>query len=241
MLNEGETTDTWDVLKKLGFLPDDEVVSDVRPGLSFDFGNFRLSASCCINMRFAEIVLFTGVMTTPRTIAEVQFEMPRQVQSAELCAAWIVWQLDKMAKSGSFVPAKAVEWLAEGRTHQNLLPWISDMTLYKARPRCAIESVWLRVALKTLREVLTTADKDEEVIFGFDGAVLTVQCIGKVIPMPGEGIPWPKHYTIQAGKIRNLPKRLMSERVEVSIWQTRLNIGRNSYEGISVAEAKDAM
>jgi hypothetical protein len=73
MQNENGTISTWDTLMELGFLPDEEVISDMQPGLSFEFGNFKLSASGCTNMRFAEIVLFTGAMITPRSIAEVQF------------------------------------------------------------------------------------------------------------------------------------------------------------------------
>jgi hypothetical protein len=45
-----DTITTWDVLQDFGFQPDDAVVySDVKPGLSFDFGNFKLSASCLLN------------------------------------------------------------------------------------------------------------------------------------------------------------------------------------------------
>ncbi|MFH1821851.1 MAG: hypothetical protein ABH852_05385 [Methanobacteriota archaeon] len=141
MQNEAETTATWDMLREFGFWPDDEVFSDVMPGLSFDFGNFRLSASCVRNMRFAEVVLFTGVLATPRTIAQVQFEMPRQVKSFKQCAAWIVWHLDKVAGGNGFVPAHPVGWLAEGRKYRSLLPWIVDMAEYEARPHCIVERV----------------------------------------------------------------------------------------------------
>lgn len=56
------TIPTWELLPSLGFQPDDTVVySDVHPGLSFDFGNFKLSASCLMNMSFVEVVLFTGI------------------------------------------------------------------------------------------------------------------------------------------------------------------------------------
>ena len=58
MQNENGAISTWDRLMELGFLPDEEVISDIKPGLSFDFGNFKLSASGCINMRFKEVVLF---------------------------------------------------------------------------------------------------------------------------------------------------------------------------------------
>lgn len=46
MTNERESVSTRDALIELGFQPDDEIVfSDVKPGLSFNFGDFKLSAS----------------------------------------------------------------------------------------------------------------------------------------------------------------------------------------------------
>src|ERR1051325_598825 len=37
---------TMDLLRYLGFQPNSMVISDTVPGLSFDFGNLQLSASC---------------------------------------------------------------------------------------------------------------------------------------------------------------------------------------------------
>lgn len=93
------------------------------PGLSFDFGNFKLSASCVSSSKFREVVMFTGWLTTSRTIAEVRFEMPRAVKSRAQCAAWIVWDLDASAGKNSFQPLREVLWLSEGRQNKNLLPW----------------------------------------------------------------------------------------------------------------------
>ena len=98
-------------------------MSDVMPGLSFDFGNFKLSASCVFSSKFREVVMFTGWLTTSRTIAEVRFEMPRAVKSRAQCAAWIVWNLDASADKNFFQPLCEVLWLSEGRQNKNLLPW----------------------------------------------------------------------------------------------------------------------
>jgi hypothetical protein len=123
-MTEGETVSTWDVLRDFGFKPDAEVYSDVNPGLSFDFGNFKLSASCVMNLRLAKIVLFSGVLKTGRTIAEVSFEMPRRVHSQKQCAAWIVWHLDRSAGKGGLGPNSETAWIIEGRGSKNLLPWV---------------------------------------------------------------------------------------------------------------------
>jgi hypothetical protein len=86
---------TWLLLKEFGFMPDAAAgMSDEMPGLSFDFGNLKLYAVCVMNLKFREVVMFTGVLTTRRTIAEVIFELPRMLASRELCGAWITWNLD---------------------------------------------------------------------------------------------------------------------------------------------------
>lgn len=121
-MNEAATTATWEVVKQFGFSPDSEVVSDVMPGLSFDFGDFKLSASCVLNERLQEVVLFTGVLVSSRTASEVCFQLPRKVPSPAVCAAWIVWNLDQHA-DGAFEGTGEVEWLTVGRKNQNLLPW----------------------------------------------------------------------------------------------------------------------
>lgn len=231
-MNDADSIIIWDVLRDLGFEPDAKVMSDGTPGLSFDFGNFKLSASSVVNMRFAEVILFTGVLATSRTLAEVDFEIPRRVKSREQCAAWIVWNLDSLA-GGLFTPAREVRWLAEGRENQTLLPWVANLAAYDARPRCMVQRDWLRVALKTLRAILATARDEDTMEFGFDGAVLTMKCAGEVVALPAEGSSWPERLAIPARNLQNLPKRLMSERLEVSVFEGRLNIGRNRYNGVS--------
>ena len=76
-MNEANLIKTWDALIDFGFQPDCDALSGGWPGLSYDFDNFKLNASCVVNMRFAEIVLFTGILSTGRTLADVEFEMPR--------------------------------------------------------------------------------------------------------------------------------------------------------------------
>jgi hypothetical protein len=120
---KSETILTWQVLQDFGFTPDVAIMSDVMPGLIFDFGNFKLSASCVLSSKFREVVMLTGWLTTSRTIADVRFEIPRAVKSRVQCAAWIVWNLDMLAGKYFFQPLHEVPWLSEGRQNKNLLPW----------------------------------------------------------------------------------------------------------------------
>lgn len=223
-MNEANLIETWDALIHFGFQPSGDVLS-VWPGLSYDFGNFKLNASCAVNMRFAEIILFTGVLSTRRTLADVEFEMPRRVESREQCAAWIVWHLDRASEGGTFVPRRQADWVSEGRQNQRVLPWVARMAAYEARPWCSVEREWLRLGLKTLRAILQPLGDETLVQFSFRDAILTIRCGGKVVVLPGEGNPWPKQYTILAKEIRDLRRRLMHSSVEVSVWEEQLNIG----------------
>lgn len=185
-VNQQATIATFDALRELGFQPDYTVVySDVKPGLSFDFGNFKLSASCLLNLRVVEVVLFTGILRTPRTLAQVEFELPRRVISREQCAAWIVWNLDQSASGRRFQPLRHVGWMEEGRQNQRLLPWVAEMAAYKSRPSCTVRRDWLRLALKTLGEHLSSLPDSAAVVFSFDGSVLSIRIDGKVVALPG--------------------------------------------------------
>ena len=120
---EDQQRDTWRALKEFDFGPDNSALSDITPGLSFDFGNFKLLASAVTNRHFVDVVLFTGNLFTPRTMAQVCFELPRKVASREQLAALLVDFLGNAADKGGFQPAREVEWIAEGRRYQDLLPW----------------------------------------------------------------------------------------------------------------------
>jgi hypothetical protein len=131
---------TWEVLKEFGFKADSTVFySDIRPGLSFDFGDFKLSASAVLGRQFQDVVLFTGVLTTPRSLGEVVFEVPRQIESREKCAAWLAWSLDEYADDHVFRPRVAVDWLLVGRANLRLLPWYYDQEAFEARPHCSVD------------------------------------------------------------------------------------------------------
>ncbi len=231
-MNDPSSIATWDALLELGFAPDPGVRSDPMPGLSFDFGNVKLSAGRLINLKIQEVVLFHGILTTARTAANVEFEMPGRVASRGQCAAWIVWHLDQAASGRVFQSGHQVGWVNQGRQDKYLLPWVADLDRFRARPRCMVEREWLRLAFRSLREILSTADPEAVVVFDFDGSQLNVRCAGRVVPMVAEGAPWPSGYSLPAAKLRNLPTRLMSDRLEVAVSEGRLHIGNRVYDGV---------
>jgi hypothetical protein len=235
---------TWGLLPSLGFVADPRVISDWMPGMSCNFGNVKVSASCVMGRYFKEVVLFTGVLQTERTISEICFEMPLYVESLEQCVSWLVYGLDQSADNGIFKPAKAVPWLEEGRKNRNALPWkqqwARESAAYAARPHCFVSKEWARIALKTLAEHLATIADDTPVTFQFDGEVLTIRCAGKVIAVAAQGNLWSQSFSIPAAMLRKFPKRFMETHIEVSIWESALKIGRRCYgEVVAIDEVRN--
>jgi len=221
---------TWDLLCTLGFSEDRTLVSDVLPGLIFDFVNFKLSAISGANRRLTRVILLTGLIATQRRMCEVECELPMEVESAEQGKAWVTWCLDDAA-GGRFKPLTAPPWLAEGSQYFHLLPWKRRMAAYEARPHCAVDRNWARIPLRTLGQQLTTADDETQVILGFDGNVLTITCGGKTCPMLAQGSPWTDQFSIKAGVLRPLPTRLRHS-VEFSIWDGILGIGNRRFKPV---------
>ena len=234
-MNEAAALGTWDILLELGFVP----VADPMQGLVFDFGNFKLRATSLINLQFAEVVAFNGVVATPNTIAEIDFEMPRGIESRATCVAWIIWHLDKAANGGVFHPGREVGWVAEGRQHEHLLPWVirqanrkRSESNYRRLPHCHVHRDWLKLALNTLANYLRDLSDETPVVFSFTDSVLTIRFNERVIALAGNGHPWLKQYTIPAGQLRQPRKRIMRAYIEVSVCDDRLRIGNQVFTGI---------
>jgi hypothetical protein len=175
-----------------------------------------------------EIVLFTGVLKTPRSLGQVHFEMPRRIATIKKCAAWIVWNLDQFSE---FRANHHIAWVEEGRKNQRLLPWVMSMAEYNARPQCIVQRDWLRLALKALGEYLAALSDNASIVFSFDGSVLSIRFEKKVIALAGEGSPWTVSFRVEARALRRLPKRLVGEVIGVSIWESRITVGNCTYAG----------
>ena len=105
------------------------------------------------------------------------------------------------------------------------------MAVFGSRPRCTVRRDWLRLALKTLGEHLASASIDNSALFSFDGSILSIRLDGKVVALPGDGLPWTVCFNVQGRKLRHFPKRFMQEHIEVSIWESRLSIDGAVYKG----------
>jgi hypothetical protein len=230
---------TWDLLQSFGFQPDADVISDINPGLGYEFGGgFRLAASAVLSLQFEPVVLFTGTVFGPRRLATVEFELPRAIASAELCAAFLAYYLDKQAGESTrhFEPVVATPWLALGRQNAELLPWVQlqraneeDQRRYAARPHCYVNKKFARPLLEALAEATIETGGVETAWFSFDGEVLKVRCGRRVFAAAGEGLAWDGEFGIVAASFAEVPRRLFGPRVLFELWKGVFRIGRQSH------------
>jgi hypothetical protein len=224
-MGEPETLATMDLLREFGFQPDNTTAFS-HDTLSFDFGSFKLEAAQVTNRWFKEVVRLYALLVTysssgqVSTLEDIDFELPCRLESRELCAAWIAWELGHRGPSSTPGPA----WLVEGQQSLGLLPWRINQAAFEARPICTVQRDWLRLALKTLAVQIASVGDEVPVVVNFENGVLSVQCAGKKIALPAEGTSWPQQFTIPAGNLRQLPKRLAREEISVSVWDSGLRI-----------------
>lgn len=221
----GTQCSVWSLLPTLGFVPHPKVISKIRPGLRCDFGNLRLDASAGVNRHLNDVVLFTGIVSTPRTGVLLEFEVPRQVASREQALAFVAYFLDRHADGGVFVPETPARWLDEGRMHRSLLPWEQTVADASERACCTVARDWLRLALKQLKASLATLPLNASVAFGFDGECLVIRGPGGSIRVQAKGEPWPAEFVIPVAKLTSLPSRLRRDPVPVALRRDAIVIG----------------
>lgn len=227
---------TWDLLLSLGFVPDARVYSNPPGGLSLNFGNFELKAIYVLNRYFRSVIMLMGVMSTARTISEVECEMPEEVESAEQGIAWVTYCLDQHAPGGVFVPAREVPWLEIGRQYKHLLPWEQQMAAYAARPICWAGRDFVRAALRDLARLLSEADKDAQIVFSFDGEVLMIRVAGGFTAIPARGEKWDRRFCLNATRFWGPPKRL-HDPVSIVVGGGAITIGNYLYHGVEEVDS----
>ena len=237
---------TWSLLKSIGFTECENVYSDNQKGLVITIGKCQLHVTIGYNRWWQECALLMGILRTPRTITNVETELPTEFESREEGLAWVSWSLDKRGElanefSRDEFGGDLFNALSEGRNHFHLLPWEKkraqyerERAEYEKRPHCLIKREWVKVGLRELSSQLELMEDETPVVFQFDGEVLKISVADKFIVMPAQGKDWPNRYSIAVGNFRCLPKRLMDPMVVFSIWESRLSIGRNSYRDVAI-------
>ena len=223
---EQQTTSTWETLLEIGF-------AEAPGGLVYDFGNLELKAFVGPNRVFQNVVWFMGVMAPSHSISDIEFQLPLLAESRDQCLSWLTWELDKYGDREVFLPESDVQWLHEGRRHRHLLPWERSRVAFDGRPKCHVDTDWLKLALKTLSRYLEEADDNIAVEVGFDGSALSFKIEDERIVLVASGAAWPSRYWLPAERLKSLPKRLRRPTEQIDVWNDRLSIGRNQFTGLA--------
>ncbi|RYG89019.1 MAG: hypothetical protein EON58_19550 [Alphaproteobacteria bacterium] len=215
---------TRDALVKLGFLEDWQAITDRQPGYSLASGGLELAACEVMNTRFEPIFLIAGVFANPRSVASIQFEMPLQVESLDQAKAWVAYGCHLKLSDCS------LSWLEEGRALKSLLPWEREQVLYQERPQCTVSRDWMRLAIAQLRGMALEARADEECEVSYDGAVLVFRTSRTIVPLSANGgRAWGEPSRVRLASFTDLPKRLMSDPVNIHVWDSGLTIGQHRF------------
>lgn len=222
-----------DVLPALGFVSDLDGISDNLPALRLACPGLELTASESLNRFYLPSLHFGGLWRTDRSLRMIDFEMPMLVESREQALAWLAFGI------GLDCPAASVlAWLTEGRTLQHLLPWVRRECQERARRAelqhqrvartyCIVSRHWMRVLLNQLADVAAATSGPFSLVAYFDGRMLTIDAGGRIMGAPARGpFEWTESVRAVVATDSPLPRRLMTDPVEVGVWDGGLEIER---------------
>ena len=157
----------------------------------------------------------------------IETELPREVESLNQLKALLAYAIDR-----NLAIAQAPAWLEEGRNLTELLPWMqsaaANAARRAARPQCNVGRPWMRLFLRDLRACLGAMDGALICELTFDGSQLVFNAPGYRVAAPARGpSAWAEPYVVSARALARLPQRLMSDPVEVGVWEGCLEVGRN--------------
>ncbi len=236
----------WASLVRFGFKPDASVLySDVSPGFSFILNGHRFSAVArSIPPGFFErVIQVSAIVRTERTLEEVLFELPWEIESIELLAAHLYYHFHRIRAYREFFETSDLAWIPVGRRNQHLLPWeierverearwARERAIYDARIHCMVDREWFKPAIRALALHLQAVEDDEDVSLGFKNSLLTIKCAGRMIPMMASGNDWDSEYVISAGNLRALPQKFATRPTEIGVVDDQLRIGKTLYPGL---------
>ncbi len=142
------------ILIKIGFLPTED-------GLQFDFGNCKLKTIKGMSPQLFYGITFLGYWKTNRSMGQLDFSLPLEVESFEQGIALIAYNLRKAE-----LKIKP-NWLIEGLSLSELLLWEIEKKKYRDNPRAIIDHEWFRIIVKKLLEASKNSTEDAVTTFSF--------------------------------------------------------------------------
>jgi hypothetical protein len=226
-----------DVLANLGFVEDWHAMTEQQPGFKFKRGNLDLAANQVTSLYLRPEFFFGGIWATARSLRSIEFSMPLKVESTEQAVAWIVYGIGT-----DFAPSQPIDWFEDGKRWQDQLPWERHRRrllefdeeyrrLRRARPHCMVARKWMRILIRHMRAAAEGAGDDEEFVAEFDGQMFKVTLPSETIAAPATGpAPWVGAHRGSVVKFGGRHRKLMTDPVEIGIWEHHLEIDRYRYQ-----------
>ena len=213
---------TLDSLIALGFERRDPCVGSETVG--YKFTSLDLVASHVMNLYGRYIVSLRGVLYTGRTVAEVESQIPNDLESPTAAAAWVSYALRSHRSDLEPLP----DWLVEGERHWDLIPFVGEARererAYEASPKCFIDRDYARLLRRNLVHEISWLTEESEMTFSFDGRVLSIEICGRVYEVLATGDSWPSSYRVVVSRESKLPARFMSSSVDVIVLDGHLRM-----------------
>ena len=186
----------------------------------YRFDNFDLVASPLTKTFGQDVVQLSGVLEAPRSLTEIQGEIPPDLGSALEAAAWVSFALKFHERDLRPLP----DWFVEGKHHWDLVYARMDpegwerQRAYRDCPKCFIDREYARPLRRKLLEELSQLAGETEITFSFDGRVLSIILNETVHEVIASGGSWPSSYGVIVSPETSLPARFTSPMVEVSVF-----------------------
>ena len=156
-----------------------------------------------------------GVISTRRTLSEIDMEIPDHLEDPLEAAAWVSYALNSHRRKLEPLP----DWFVEGERHWDLIPFVARQRAYEARPKCFVDREYARPLRRNLQGEISWLDGEAEMTISFDGRVLSIALCERVHEVVATGDSWPSSYQVIVSPETSLPARFMSSTVVVSVFE----------------------
>lgn len=219
-------------LRALGFTDRKPEYASTKIG--FDIGGWELTAQEMVNLSMVQIVSVTGLLHTPRILADIQIQMLQTFEQPEMAAAFLVFGLDRHKRDLKTLP----DWWSLGEANLDLHPVVQErkqheerMKAWRARPHCRIGADHARLFRSQLRAAITDLVGEGSARLFFDGQVLRVVLANKEIAVLASGEAWPHAVSWPLNAMTKLPGRFKDHDVTLGFFEGNLDLENYRYSG----------
>ncbi|MEQ9012078.1 hypothetical protein [Algiphilus sp.] len=196
-------------------------------------GYLQLDCTRGLNPRCAEVYTVSGMLATPRILAQPVIEIPIDCEVPEHVYGYLALGLRSYRQ---LLIAANVSWFEYGEHQIDELPFMVERrrqaALYDARPQCSVDRQWFNIARQKLREtasLLKESSVESPVHVYFTGELLRFTTDLNIVDCPAQGDRWPQTAIASLWLLEHFPRRFMNEVVTVSIWDGDLIIEKTRF------------